>query len=599
MNSPLLQQQSQSELGQSAIVTAQGADQYPQPTTTPEYPWRRLCTSTLYFAWVGLLGCFIGLLQSWAAYADYQTETACVIDESFSLVRGGYRPWSGNGFFQVTIRMGSLSFSQAKLLDMAWNVVVGRGGQALLIHHTLIVAADFIATSMETRPITYETFSAVFIKQDASFLGIYRLWKDGSFYRAPRSKPSVVFIFFSLLFALLFPTLADAMTGYVGKTEAFIRIHQSDDPSFIKFAEFDVVEFIVHDAWRINMTNNLIVGFGVKYLKGGDPRLTEDYLIHQYKRAEICKTAEFNHTCELSDNLFTCEAILHQENSPIQKLADRLQDALQYGFNGLNNTPSVWNNVTLPPPSLNISWYSGLLLYQRFWYHVAGETFDNLIEEHNPSDLIYTWSNRTYSLDYIRDNGMCQAVTDVYEWGFSYMQLVLTISLLLIWTTGAGLVWLKAHINLPLVEYPNVPTGLRCYLHLNSAIAKGFAAAGIDPGKLTDRELAESVKYDLQGGRVSFKPLVFKFERSLKLFLWESVNKQKLWFLVFLSDLIATCFIFYFRWYSTYWSFLLLSWFCPLAAMLSILAELRRRWILLHLAVAVPVLVSIGCLYLA
>jgi hypothetical protein len=42
---------------------------------------------------------------------------------------GHYDPWAPPGILQITISFGPMSFSNAKLIDVIWDVVVGRGGQ--------------------------------------------------------------------------------------------------------------------------------------------------------------------------------------------------------------------------------------------------------------------------------------------------------------------------------------------------------------------------------------------------------------------------------------------------------------------------------------
>jgi hypothetical protein len=46
----------------------------------------------------------------------------CRPDGSFGHLRD-YNPWGISGFFEITIRMGSLSFTEAKVIDVAWDLV--------------------------------------------------------------------------------------------------------------------------------------------------------------------------------------------------------------------------------------------------------------------------------------------------------------------------------------------------------------------------------------------------------------------------------------------------------------------------------------------
>jgi hypothetical protein len=113
----------------------------------------------------------------------------------------------------------------------------------------------------------------VFLYQEASPVGIYRLVKDASFYRALRHKTVVVFTILSLALIVSFPTLASAMTGYTMKTDAYVKDTPGDDGNFIRFSQFEKVAYIIHDAWRIGrigMTGNLLVPYS-----GGPPGIGE------------------------------------------------------------------------------------------------------------------------------------------------------------------------------------------------------------------------------------------------------------------------------------------------------------------------------------
>jgi hypothetical protein len=119
-----------------------------------------------------------------------------------------------------------------------------------------------MAVSMErSRPVSYETFSTVFLQQEASLMGTYRLMTDASLYRALRYKTVAVFTVLSLFLIMAFPTLASAMTGYVAQTAAYVKDSPGGDGNYILFNEFVLVAYVIHDAWRINKTGDLLVPY--------------------------------------------------------------------------------------------------------------------------------------------------------------------------------------------------------------------------------------------------------------------------------------------------------------------------------------------------
>jgi len=47
----------------------------------------------------------------------------CQPDGTFSLDPHGYSYWDASGFFQITVPYGALTFSQAKVIDVVWDIV--------------------------------------------------------------------------------------------------------------------------------------------------------------------------------------------------------------------------------------------------------------------------------------------------------------------------------------------------------------------------------------------------------------------------------------------------------------------------------------------
>lgn len=77
----------------------------------------------------------------------------------------GYRGYSatkqGRTLFLIEIAFGTLPFSLAKFIDVKWDVIVGRGGQALFkwINHR--VCTDCLMWIMETNPVFYELYTTL------------------------------------------------------------------------------------------------------------------------------------------------------------------------------------------------------------------------------------------------------------------------------------------------------------------------------------------------------------------------------------------------------------------------------------------------------
>lgn len=95
----------------------------------------------LVVCWTACL--VIGLVMTPLAFASpgYKSPSnydsmACRPDGSFRPFSFEYDPWGISGFFQITMGYGSLTFTQAKVIDVIWDIVSIWQNQYLsVLHH--------------------------------------------------------------------------------------------------------------------------------------------------------------------------------------------------------------------------------------------------------------------------------------------------------------------------------------------------------------------------------------------------------------------------------------------------------------------------------
>jgi hypothetical protein len=73
--------------------------------------------------WYGLFLWICALLTTLGVLSVFTSDGACVPDDSFRLRPSSYNYWSSSGFFQITLGYGHLSFTEAKVVDIVWDVV--------------------------------------------------------------------------------------------------------------------------------------------------------------------------------------------------------------------------------------------------------------------------------------------------------------------------------------------------------------------------------------------------------------------------------------------------------------------------------------------
>ncbi|KAF2973273.1 hypothetical protein GQX73_g424 [Xylaria multiplex] len=171
----------------------------------------------------------------------------CVVDGSFQIEYELSAIWAISDFFQVNIAAGNLTFTQAKVVDTTWDLVVGRGGQATLSLITWKVFADYAAVSMTIQPVTFATYRTLFTESGPSVSSTTRLFHDFIKYKRLSSKLASGFLIYSMLLSLALPTLSSAATGYVPLNEAFIR---HDDDNLVPFSRFELTSYRPDLIWE-------------------------------------------------------------------------------------------------------------------------------------------------------------------------------------------------------------------------------------------------------------------------------------------------------------------------------------------------------------
>jgi hypothetical protein len=163
---------------------------------------------------------------------------------------------------------------------------------------------------------------------------------------------------------------------------------------------------------------------------------------------------------------------------------------------------------------------------------------------------------------------------------------------LLAWTLAIWLVWLKAHINLPLGECKQsgeVPRGWRGLLHLASVMQRDLSAADVDPAALTEDQLHVEIRRRVNGGTVSFETATNTATAAIKPdvplggFLWRKTRELK-WrvgaFLVHFGITLAV-----FLWGCAAWSsprgwlVFAASWLGCLGPYVLLFVGRRRKWL--------------------
>ena len=108
---------------------------------------------------------------------------------------------------------------------------------------------------METGPVTYNTFWAIFIESAPGFFATVQFLRDTITGRSLLAKPAVFFMLWSMIFILAFPTMMSAMTAYDLTNRAYFR-DEAGDNLMIPLEHFELLAYMVHDGKRAGLEFN-------------------------------------------------------------------------------------------------------------------------------------------------------------------------------------------------------------------------------------------------------------------------------------------------------------------------------------------------------
>ncbi|KAK3068362.1 hypothetical protein LTR53_014141 [Teratosphaeriaceae sp. CCFEE 6253] len=158
-----------------------------------------------------LLGAFLPLILTFGAVISVSSisgrgDTSGCDPNNQVFLFNAPSQWRTDYFLSVTLGFGNLDFTTAKLIDVLWDLLFSRCGQALAAWITYKAFSQSLLLSMEGQPVTYAEYTAVAFQPTTR-----RVWT------------SIAFVF-ATLYVLALPTIASAMTSYQAKSVAMMPI---------------------------------------------------------------------------------------------------------------------------------------------------------------------------------------------------------------------------------------------------------------------------------------------------------------------------------------------------------------------------------------
>ena len=185
------------------------------------------------------------------------TESADLLSKSISCdlqVRSGS---SVQGAFIVNMRGAThLTFTQAKAIDVIWQLFVGAGGRFVMAWVAYKVFMDGLTRQLERTPVSYRVYASMTFDTNSLFSVWYAL--TAVYYsRGWRSKTFLAWFCLSTVYILGFPTLISATAGYL--TPSIAGFKMSDNTFLTSDSSILTSCFNVSGGALIGLQNGTIV----------------------------------------------------------------------------------------------------------------------------------------------------------------------------------------------------------------------------------------------------------------------------------------------------------------------------------------------------
>ncbi|PSK37298.1 hypothetical protein B9Z65_2040 [Elsinoe australis] len=176
----------------------------------------------------------------------------CLLDRGFTRIDlGTHNIWSADRAFEINLGFGAFDFSIAKILDIAWDLVVGRGYQTAVLFLSYKILAQAFLFYMEFAFVSVDTFLAQAYNPATS----YAVWCHakslgrGSKRRTWRNFAYPAAIVLTSGYIIVVPTLLSAITGYQAITEPFMTIPNGFDRAgeILSLDKLQPLEIIIRD----------------------------------------------------------------------------------------------------------------------------------------------------------------------------------------------------------------------------------------------------------------------------------------------------------------------------------------------------------------
>ncbi|KAF2114958.1 stress responsive A/B barrel domain-containing protein [Lophiotrema nucula] len=381
--------------------------------------------------------------------------------------------------FVLDATFGKFKFSQVKVIDVAWDVGVGRGVQLLAWYYSYAVFTDALLRVIERHPASFETFTHVCL-EGACLASIWSLIKDLFRTKSKRTWLLFFYMVISCSYVMGLPTILSAMTGYTSTAIAWIDADGSDQ--IVPATNFQY-GYVLYHAGNTTFNDTCL-----PYTDGEDS--IQKVLNLGYQKQQGCD-------CQLPNG--TVLPYLNWTHLYSYR-TNYTYDDCSFDFSG--------NTKTYVNASGDVANCNATVDIQ-----VNGKSYSSINLNYTDG---YCGNGKGYTYHDLVDHSRCLPDTadPSYQWGFSTMLSGVFLIAQFVWVMSMYIVWQDAQFNSELVKSGYGMTMLRAAFALSTAARW---KTGMSNGELVRRD-TKDLKKELYGGKSKKKQKVQRADVDVDVF---------------------------------------------------------------------------------
>lgn len=376
------------------------------------------------------------------------------------------------GLFVLDATYGSFPFSTVKIIDVTWDVMVGRGAQMLAWWISYKVFSGAILRVIERHPTSYRAFFEICL-HGPSFPALWVMLKDLTRTKSKRTWSLYFYIVWSILYIITLPIMLSAMTGYTSNSVAWVDV---DDSTEIMPA---------------SMFNNSYVLSGVDNHTFSPPKcLSYDepgkFMAFNYSMRDECD-------CRLPNGTITTEREWSMDREPILSNSSHWQSSRNYTW--FRNEcdykyPGQKGTFTLRKyrPTNNAD--SSVRSCNGSMIEIDGTGYNGLTLNYTSG---FCSENRAYYQSSVKARCLPDTQNVSYRWGFSTMLSGVFVIVNFVWALTMYVVWQDAQFHSNLVRNGYVMTPLRAAFTLATVARNTIGCGNVDLIRADAKELDDKL----------------------------------------------------------------------------------------------------------